>query len=97
MAWCVPKLMPHRRGGGDRAPRSRRGSLVLTNVDPEGMAQTIKRLAWHDPFLIEWSTFDDSIVTGIRSKTTPENARQDLVLFRDMIAAMRSAATTLGD
>lgn len=39
----------------------------------------------------------NSIVNGTRPKTTPTDAREDLVLLLDMIAAMRSASETACD
>ena len=70
------------------------GRLTVTDVDAAGMARSSTSLAWRDSFLIEWTAFHDSIVNGMRPKTTPTDAREDLVLFLDMIAAMRSASET---
>jgi len=74
--------------------RSMPGRLVVTDVDAAGMARSSESLAWRDSFLIEWVAFYDSIVHGTPPKTTLADAREDLVLFRDMVRAMRSASGT---
>jgi len=72
--------------------RNMPGHLAITDVDANGHARTATSLAWRDAFQIEWEAFAASIAMGTRPKTSLDDARQDLMLFRDMIAAMRAAA-----
>jgi predicted dehydrogenase len=78
------------------------GRLVVTDVDERGMARTSTSLAWRDSFALEWEAFHDSITRGNPPKTSPRDAREDLVMFEEMITSMRaqpassSASTTLG-
>jgi predicted dehydrogenase len=41
-----------------------------------------------DSFSIEWRTFHENIVKRLRPKTTVADAREDLSIFRDMLAVM---------
>jgi predicted dehydrogenase len=68
------------------------GRLVVTDVDDRGMARTSESLAWRDSFLLEWLAFHDNITNKKTPKTSIADARQDLLLFKDMIAAMQQSA-----
>jgi predicted dehydrogenase len=43
---------------------------------------------WGDPFVTEWRAFYTNVIEQRTPKTTPADFRQDLELFRDMIAKM---------
>jgi predicted dehydrogenase len=59
-------------------PHTTHGAAVITSFPGR-----------RDSFVLEWLAFHHN-VTGRRTpKTTPEDARQDLVLFREMIERMR--------
>ena len=45
--------------------------------------------AWGDAFVAEWQAFYENIIGHRAPKTSPEDFRLDLELFRDMIALMR--------
>jgi predicted dehydrogenase len=68
------------------------GRLIVTDLDGGGRARSATSLAWRDPFLVEWIAFHDSITTGTTPKTSLADARRDLVLFAEMIEAMRPRA-----
>jgi predicted dehydrogenase len=72
--------------------RNMPGRLVVTDVDALGMARDTTSLAWRDSFAIEWEAFHASIHGGARPKTSLADAREDLVLFQEMIAGMRASA-----
>ncbi len=72
--------------------RNMPGHLGVTDLDPHGHARTAGSLAWRDSFQVEWEAFHANVTAGTRPKTSLDDARQDLMLFRDMIAAMRLAA-----
>lgn len=44
--------------------------------------------AWGDPFVAEWEAFYDSVQTGRPPKTGPDDFRQDLELFQEMVRLM---------
>ena len=44
---------------------------------------------WGDPFVAEWTAFYDSVQTGRPPKTGPDDFRQDLELFQEMVRLMR--------
>jgi hypothetical protein len=48
-----------------------------------------ENLAWGDAFVAEWQAFYANVVERRSPKTSPADVRQDLELFRDMIALMR--------
>jgi predicted dehydrogenase len=72
--------------------RNMPGRLVVTDVDHAGMARRAESLAWRDPFAVEWEAFHASINGGPAPKTSLTDARQDLVLFKEMISSMRALA-----
>jgi len=55
-----------------------------------GVTDTASQISWEDPFTSEWTAFHDAVVSGVRSPTTPADALEDLVLARDLVAAMSS-------
>jgi predicted dehydrogenase len=72
--------------------RNMPGRLVITDVDHLGMARRGESLAWRDPFAVEWEAFHASVKGGDAPKTSLSDARQDLVLFQEMIESMRAVA-----
>lgn len=60
----------------------------LTILIPEHRAVST---GWSDAFHTEWRAFHASITTGAPVKTTPEDAREDLVLFGRMMEKMRES------
>jgi predicted dehydrogenase len=58
------------------------GGLIEQHVHP----------AWGDPFVAEWEAFYDNVANGHTPKTSLADYRQDLVLFKDMIARMRETS-----
>jgi predicted dehydrogenase len=72
--------------------RNMPGRLVITEVDHLGMARRGESIAWRDPFVVEWEAFHASIEGGGAPKTSLSDARQDLVLFQEMIESMRAIA-----
>jgi predicted dehydrogenase len=72
--------------------RNMPGRLVISDVDHLGMARQATSLAWRDPFSVEWEAFHASVRSGTPPKTSLADARQDLVLFREMVVSMRANA-----
>jgi len=54
-----------------------------------GVVEREEHPAWGDPFVAEWQAFYENVVERRTPKTPPADFRQDLELFRDMIALMR--------
>lgn len=64
--------------------------LFVTAANGAGGVQEEAILpAWGDPFVLEWESFYHSVQSGRPPKTGPDDFRQDLELFRDMVALMR--------
>jgi predicted dehydrogenase len=55
-----------------------------------GVVERAELPAWGDAFVAEWQAFYTNVVERRAPKTSPADFRQDLELFRDMIALMRS-------
>ena len=72
-------------------PYVRNLPITLSVVEsPDGIAatKTISHPGWGDAFTEEWRAFHHSVVSGTPAKTSPEDFRQDLVLFKAMIDLM---------
>jgi predicted dehydrogenase len=54
-----------------------------------GMSERAEHPAWGDAFVAEWQAFHSSVLERRQAKSSPADFRQDLELFRDMIAVMR--------
>lgn len=65
---------------------------VLESSDGVSTARSQRHPAWGDAFTEEWRAFHHNVIHGDRSKTSPQDFRQDLVLFRDMIHMMGGAS-----
>ena len=54
-----------------------------------GLVERAEQPQWGDAFVAEWQAFYTNVTERRTPKTTPTDFRQDLELFRDMIALMR--------
>jgi predicted dehydrogenase len=64
--------------------------LLVTEANGQGgVVERAENPAWGDAFVAEWRAFYTNITERHASKTPPADFRQDLELFRDMIALMR--------
>ncbi len=61
---------------------------VLESSDGVYATRSQRHPAWGDAFTQEWRAFHHNVTHGKRSKTSPQDFRQDLVLFREMIQMM---------
>ena len=61
---------------------------VLESKDGVYATRSQRHPAWGDAFTEEWRAFHQNVIHGKRSKTSPQDFRQDLVLFREMIQMM---------
>ena len=61
---------------------------VLEANQHGGTKQLVEHPCWGDPFVAQWEAFHTNVVEGRNPKTSPEDFRQDLELFRDMMSAM---------
>ena len=64
--------------------------LWITEANGGGVVERAEHPAWGDAFVAEWRAFHENIAKRRVPKTSPADFRQDLELFRDMIAMMRS-------
>ncbi len=71
--------------------RNMPGRLHVTDLDDAGMARSASSLAWRDPFVLEWIAFHENVTQRKQPKTSLQDAREDLVLFKMMVDAMRAA------
>jgi predicted dehydrogenase len=69
------------------------GRIVTDDVGADGLARHTVRHAWKDSFEIEWRNFHDNVAGNRRPAMSLSDAREDLVLFREMIECMRHAVT----
>lgn len=74
-------------------PYVRNLPATLTVLDANGnrMARSTASFGWRDPFLIEWSAFHEHVTQRTTPKTSLVDAREDLVLSREMIKLMKSS------
>ena len=64
--------------------------LHLTEANGKGgVVERAELPAWGDAFVAEWQAFYANVAERRAPKTPPADFRQDLELFRDMIALMR--------
>jgi predicted dehydrogenase len=73
-------------------PYVRNLPIRLHIVEANGQGGAVERAehpAWGDAFVAEWQAFYTNVVERRTPKTAPADFRQDLELFRDMIALMR--------
>jgi predicted dehydrogenase len=63
--------------------------LYVTAANGQGgVVERAEHPAWGDAFVAEWRAFYTNVVERRTPKTPPSDFRQDLELFRDMIALM---------
>jgi predicted dehydrogenase len=62
---------------------------VIESNGKGGAIERSEHPAWGDAFVAEWRALDAHVAEGRAPKTPPADFRQDLELFRDMIALMR--------
>lgn len=55
-----------------------------------GVVERAEQPQWGDAFVAEWQAFYTNVTEQRAPKTSPADFRQDLELFRDMIALMRA-------
>ena len=55
-----------------------------------GVVERVEHPVWGDAFVSEWQAFYENVAEKRMPKTSPADFRQDLELFRDMIALMGS-------
>jgi predicted dehydrogenase len=63
--------------------------LTVTSANEKGVTEQIDHPAWGDPFVAEWEALFDNITNRHDPKTSPEDFRQDLELFKAMVDRMR--------
>lgn len=63
--------------------------LHVDETEGDAFAVSETRPTFKDPYTVEIETFYDVVTKGLVPKTTPEDAKQDLVLFRWIIDAIR--------
>lgn len=64
--------------------------LHVTEANGRGVAERAEQPQWGDAFVAEWQAFYQNVHERRAPKTSPADFRQDLELFRDMIALMRA-------
>ena len=72
-------------------PYVRNLPITLTVTASSGgvdITQTISQPGWGDAFTEEWRAFHHSVTSGAPVKTSPQDFREDLILYRDMIQLM---------
>ena len=65
---------------------------VMDTSDGKNTRVTVTHPRWGDAFAEEWRAFHCNVINGQQAKTSPADFRDDLLLFRDMIQHMASAA-----
>lgn len=63
-------------------------TLTVTESVADNAASVKQSAVWGDPFVMEWQEFYENITRQQEPKTNPQDSREDLLLFRDMIKAM---------
>jgi predicted dehydrogenase len=62
---------------------------VINAVAPAGFSETRSFSTRNDSFVAEWRALHENITAGKRPKTSIEDSRQDLILFKQMVALMK--------
>jgi len=63
--------------------------LFVTEANGKGgIVERAEHPAWGDAFVCEWQSFYENVTGKRQPKTSPQDFRHDLELFRDMIALM---------
>ena len=66
-------------------------TLIVSHEDGESHTESVTRPTFKDPYTHELETLYEVIVNGAPVKTTPEDSILDLVLFRDIVEAMKAS------
>ena len=64
---------------------------VAETTDGVNKRRTVTHPGWGDAFTEEWRAFHHNVISGTSAKTSPQDFRDDLLLFRDMIQLMAGA------
>ncbi|MCY3866444.1 MAG: Gfo/Idh/MocA family oxidoreductase [Chloroflexi bacterium] len=64
---------------------------VAETTDGVNNMRTVTHPGWGDAFTEEWRAFHHNVISGTSAKTSPQDFRKDLLLFRDMIQLMAGA------
>ncbi len=63
-------------------------TLTVTEAASDYTTNVNQSTTWGDPFVTEWQAFYDNVTQHQPPKSSPADAREDLLLFRDLIKAM---------
>lgn len=66
---------------------------VTDTTDGMNKRRTATHPGWGDAFTEEWRAFHQNVLSGQQAKSSPQDFRNDLVLFRDMIRLMGEASS----
>ncbi len=66
---------------------------VTDTTDGMNKRNTATHPGWGDAFTEEWRAFHQNVLSGQQAKSSPQDFRNDLVLFRDMIRLMGEASS----
>ena len=66
---------------------------VTETTDGMNKRHTATHPGWGDAFTEEWRAFHQNVLSGQQAKSSPQDFRNDLVLFRDMIRLMGEASS----
>jgi len=65
---------------------------ITESRDGVKMTESLTQPGWGDAFTEEWRAFHHSLVSGEPPKASPQDFRQDLLLYREMIQLMAQEA-----
>ena len=68
------------------------GRVIAFEPGTDGMVRQTASSPWKDAFEVEWEAFHRSVQIGEKPKTSIADAREDLVLFSEMMSLMKDAA-----
>jgi predicted dehydrogenase len=63
-------------------------TLTVTEAEGDHTASVKQSTTWGDPFVVEWQAFYDNVTQRLVPKSSPQDSREDLLLFSEMIRAM---------
>lgn len=63
--------------------------LTVTEAESDYTASVKQSTTWGDPFVLEWQAFYENVTRRQPPKSSPADSREDLLLFREMIEAMK--------
>jgi len=69
-------------------------TLRVKETHDENFTEYVRRPTFKDPYTCELEHFHDAITNGYTVKTTPEDAKDDLVLFRMIVNALLNEIET---